>query len=217
MDNQVLQEAIKSDLSTISKLKLGILSARDLYGSIASVILKTSIIFLSINTMIRILLRFLGLQDITLSSMSLFCTWGFAFGASLFIAMMLSQYILFGKLAKGQLKTEAFIKKKCANFSLIYFGIYAIIYIIMTLVVYAFEIPPYTGSSYFKQFLDLIPSLAIAQIGSFVASFIVMSFIASMEIQRLGIAAVFDVISQFVAKIKNQPLIDLNTHNWSDD
>ena len=44
MDNQALQQAIKSDLLTIPTLKMGILSSRDLYGSLAAVMLKTSLI-----------------------------------------------------------------------------------------------------------------------------------------------------------------------------
>src|SRR3990167_804516 len=212
MDNQALQEAIKSDLLTIPTLKIGILSSRDLYGSLAAVMLKTSLIFLGINTVVRILLHALGLHDITLSISSIFCTWGFAFGASMFIGMILSQYILFGKLVKGRLKTEAFIKRKCAHFSFIYFVMYAVVYAIMTAGLGA---AGQFGGHDHLLFWDVIFPLGFAQLMSLVVSLVGLSFLTSMEIQRLGLGAVFDVINQFVAKLKNYSLRDLNTHNGS--
>lgn len=215
MDNQALQEAIKSDLLTIPTLKMGILSSRDLYGSLAAVMLKTSLIFLGINTVVRILLHALGLHDVTLSISSLFCTWGFAFGASMFIGMILSQYILFGKLVKGRLKTEAFIKRKCAHFSFIYFVMYAVVYAILTAGFGATG--RFGGHDYLFTvlFWDVIFPLGFAQLMSLVVPLVAISFLTSMEIQRLGLGAVFDVINQFVAKLKNYPLRDLNTHNGS--
>lgn len=218
MDNQAFQEGVKSDLRTIPTLKMGILSARDLYGTLATVILKTSLIFLSLNTLVQFMLKAFGLYYPKLSVGVIFCTWVFALGASLLIGILLSQYILFGKLVKGRLKTETFIKKKCRYFTGIYFLMYGVIYAVFVMGLGAFsKVFDDSPSSTLYFFWDILFPLGFAQLASFVAATVIMSFLANMEIERLGVGVVFEVINQFVAKLKNRPLIEVSTNGGSDE
>ena len=218
MDNQTLQKAIKSDLLTITTLKLGIVSARDFYGSIAWMILKLSIAFLSVNMVVRIFLYLTGCSGISLSALSILCTWICGLGASCFIGLAFNQYILFNTLVKGQLKTEAFVKKKCKQLALIYFCIaYPICYMFITS-----EISPIDEALSFGNRGDSAVSVFISHLGfiqwmSFLPSFIGMSLLASIEIQRLGLGAAFDVIHDCVEKIKNHTSISASMDDRGHD
>ena len=61
MDSNPFESAIKSDLAILSTLKMGYVSAKDLYGSVFKLTLKLSFLLLAINTGVRLVLMAVGL------------------------------------------------------------------------------------------------------------------------------------------------------------
>jgi hypothetical protein len=205
MDYQRLKDDFKSDIMTIPTLKMGIISARDLYGSGLKGFVRLTLIFLLINTLICAGLHGLDLYYPNINLSLLIMLWLCSLIPSFFIGLIVSQFILFAKLVKGQLRTEVFIKNKYFQFGLIFFGIYSVLYFIFTV----------TGLNHFARSTDsreffgkgIIYHFALfSQIFSFVISLLVTFFITNMEVQRLGIGLMFEVIETFVNKIKRTPL-----------
>ena len=216
MDYQKLQEALKSDLLAIPTLKMGILSARELYGSLGIFILKLSLLFCGLETLYQTLLHATGLFYPAFSFSNLLVTFGFAFAMSGLICIFVSQFILFGKLVKGRLKTEAYIVSKCRQFGGFYLVIYSVIYLVVLP-----SVDSSIGSS--QESRDFFGSdfgifgLAISQ---FVASFgglMLTGLFVNMEISRLGMGIAFDVINAFVALINPNLSVPAQSENKDSD
>ena len=198
MDPQALQQAVKSDLVTLSTLKVGILSAGDLYGSLGGFILKCSLLLMCINVCLQVGAHSIGLYVPSFSVSAVFFMWGLTLAGSSFMVIFLSPMILFGKLVKGRLKTEGFIKQKCVHATLLYIVTYSLIYGAFTLMqepVHFSGLDDPHGWSGFN--------FIFAEIWSLLGSFLIVSVFANMEINRLGLGMVFDVVKLFVARIKN--------------
>jgi len=204
MDHQELEEAVKSDLITISTLKLGILSARDLYGSLGMFVLRLSLVLLCINLCVQVGLHSIGLYYSPLYIDTFFACWVLTLIGSSFIMLFLSSFILFGKLVKGRLKTEGFIKKKCQQFSLLYLLIYGAAYLFLIVSLDAFGGPSASDRAFFG-ILSTILTLGVSQLAALIGSLLFMSVFTNIEVNRLGIGIAFDVINAFVARIKNTP------------
>ena len=207
MENQALQAAIKSDLITIPTLKMGILSAGDLYGSLARFILKFSVTLLCINILIQAGLYGVGRYHQSWSVLSVLLCGILTLGGSGFITLFLSHFILFEKLAKGRLKTTAFIKKKCRHFISMYLSLYSVIYCLGTLFFGTIKLlgADSTGRLPLQEWIfNEFFSLTAALLGSF----LIMSLILNMEISRLGLGPVFDIINAFATRMNNNPSTD---------
>ena len=202
MDNQGLQDAFKSDLMTIPTLKVGILSAGDLYGTLAGFVLKLSLLLLSINLLIQAGLHGVGLFFWPLSIGLVFKCGLLTLVGSSFLMLFLSNFILFGKLVKGRLKTEAFIKQKCRHFGVAFLVIYSIAYLLLIMGINAF-VGMSEGESEFGGLISIVLTLGLSQLVALLGSMLVVNVIASMEVSRLGMGIAMDVISAFVDAIKN--------------
>ena len=167
MDYQALQEDVRSDLKTIPTLKMGILSAGDLYGSLAAFVLKLSLILLCINVAIQEGLHLIGFYYAPLTIGSVFACWGLTFAGSVFIMIFLSNFILFGKLVKGRLKTENFIKQKCVHFCLLYLLTYSVGYLVLIAGVDAFGGANAQDREFFG-LLSTVLTLGVSQVGVYV-------------------------------------------------
>lgn len=215
MDYQALQEDVKSDLKTIPTLKMGILSAGDLYGSLAAFVLKLSLILLCINLAIQMGLHAIGFYYAPLSTWAVFACWGLTFVGSGFIMIFLSNFILFGKLVKGRLKTEGFIKQKCQQFSLLYLLIYSIAYFVLITGLDAFG----GANARDREFFGLISTvltLGGSQLGALIGSLIMTGILANIEISRLGMGIAFDLINSFMARVNNHPITEEKLQDGSD-
>lgn len=135
MNNQALEDAIKSDFVTLSTFKIGVLTAREFYGPLVGFILKSSVALLLINTLVRLGLKGAGLYDCPITGLFMVVTWVGCFGVSCFMGLAFSQPLLISKLLKGRLKTEALIKKTYRHLSRVYFCLYTVMYALMTLFV----------------------------------------------------------------------------------
>src|SRR3990167_4198195 len=215
MDNHELQEMVKSDLMLIPTFKLGILSARDFYGSLAAFVLKLSLVLIFVNTMILLGVHDVGFFYPNWGGLLLFI-WGLALVGSSFVGIFVSQFILFGKMVKGRLKTESLIKKKCIHFSLLYLLIYCLLYFGTTLFLDASYNLSASDKAFFGQGWELF-NLTFAQLVSLLGAMLGMSILANIEISRLGIGIVFDVVNTFVAQIKNPRAASIQSQDRSHD
>ena len=210
MDHQTLQKAVKSDLATIATLEIGILSAADLYGSLGGFILKCSLLLVCINVCLQVVCHSIGLYIPSFSVSAVLFMWALTLGGSAFIVIFLSPMILFAKLVKGRLKTEGFIKQKWVQASCLYLVIYSLIYGAFTMIqkpVHFSVLDDPNGWSGFN--------FMFAELWSLLGSFLILSVFANIEVNRLGLGVVFDVVKTFVARIKNTTPTDTNTSDGS--
>lgn len=212
MDYDKLQEAFKSDLLTIPTLKMGILSAGELYGSLGLFILKLSLIFCGLDTLYQALLHAVGLYYWTFSFSKLLVTFGFALISSGLICLFVSQFVLFGKLVKGRLKTEAFIKEKCLQCCWLYFVIYSVLYLIILTYVDSSLGSSQSTRDFFGSD-QMTFDLAFSQFSASMASFVFTGLFVNMEISRLGMGIAFDVIDVFVTRMNPNHSISTQPEN----
>ena len=202
MDQHELQEAVKGDLETIPKLKIGVISAKDLYGSLLIMAVMISFAILFINIGSQLLLHALHCYP-AISMNWVARTWCYGFVGSCFLSLMLRRFILFARFVKGRLKTELFIKKKCLHFALIYLFIYALAYLFFA---YMFDISKYATTENLSEFGKdwIVFDLIQAQIMALGVAFFANIFLVCMEIERLGIGIVFNIVSEFVLHINHK-------------
>lgn len=202
MNENPFEEAIRSDLLTLSNIKMGYVSAQDLYGRVLKYALKYSLIMLLINTAIRLAFMAVGLFDLPFTPgviISLMMgTWLFAFVLSLLHSMAFSRFLIISRLLKGRLKTEFLIKDTFKKFSRLYFWIYVGTYSLLTLLVAA----PF--SDVIADPFVLIFIIIFPQGFAFLVSTAITGFISGVEFERLGLGAVFNIISEIIKKSKNQ-------------
>ena len=200
MNNQALEEAIKSDLATLSTFKMGMLSAREFYGPLVGFVLKSSVALLLINACVRLGLKTIGLYDGPISVFFLVVTWVGCLGVSCFMGLAFSQPLLMRHLLQGRLKTESLIKKTYGHLSRVYFGLYTVMYALTTLFV-NLGVPLDKGlmDPWFIAFSTLF-SLGF----SFIVASGVTGFMSGAEFQRLGLGALINVIGEMLAKARRQ-------------
>ena len=194
MDYQALQAAFKRDLQAIPTLQLGILSARDLYGSLAVFVLKLSLLLLGINSAIQLSLYSIGYFYYPPSLALVFTCWAVALVGSILMMMFASSFILFGKMVEGRLESAAFIKEKCRQFGIGFLVLYSIAYFFLIMSFYSTE-------SLFTTFDHLIFILAFSQFGVLFGSMLIVNVFEGIEINRLGLGVAFEVIDAFSAKL----------------
>lgn len=200
MDINPFENAIKSDLTTLSTLKMGYVSAKDLYGSVLKLTLKLSFLLLAINTGVRLVFMAIGLFSIPFTPGFIIGlmigTWMVCFLASLVLGMVLSRILLLSRLIKGRLKTEAIIRETFRHLSWVCLGIYTGAYAFSTFAVAA-GFSDEMGNPWLLAFVTVF-SQGIA----FIASTGITGLLSGVELDRLGLGAVFNVLSELVAKAK---------------
>jgi len=195
MDHQALQAAFKRDLMTIPTLKLGILSARDLYGALALFVFKYSCFLLAINMAIQTGLYSIG-EFVWVPSLSLLLKcWVGTLVASSFLMLVSSQFILFGKMVQSRLESTAFIKHKCRQFARGFFIVYILIYGLLMIAFNSMMSMDRNADS------GLTFVLVGSQIASLVGSLMLVNIVASIEMNRLGLGVVFEVVEAFAAQL----------------
>lgn len=194
MQQSQLEEAIKSDIATISTMKWGTVSAKEFYGRMFGLPLKLSFLFLALNVLIRIVLMSFGLCPINITVKLILSMWMVCFIISLFFGMMFGHLILISKLIKGRLKTAPLIRKTLKHFSLVFLGLYIVIYALMTYVV---------SGSWSPYDIDPV-TLVLPQGFALVFPVVITSIFLEIEIGRLGLGALFNILSEWISKSKNQ-------------
>jgi len=197
MDQQQIEDAIKSDLITIKTLRLGVVSGPDYYVSILGWIFKLSLMFLGINTVLQQFMHAVGYFLPVLSLKGLLISWIFALLASTFMSFTAARIILIGKLIKGQLKTASLIKNKYLHFTAVFFLIYSVSYLVVT-----FPVIGWMDLSDFQQadqeIWFTIFYLAFFQFAAFIAASVGTAFISMIELDRLGLGALFSVVRNLI-------------------
>jgi hypothetical protein len=207
MDSNSFESAIKSDLAILSTLKMGYISAKDLYGSIFNLTLKLSFLLLAINTGVRLALMASGLYPITLSAPLMIGTWIVCFMTSLVFGFAVSRFILISQLIKGRLKTEGMIRETFRYLGWVCLGIYISVYAIITLlVVLGFD----------DHLMDpglLAFTTLFSQAVAFIAATSITGLLSGVELDRLGLGAMFNVLSELITKARKS---HQNTHSGKD-
>ena len=204
MNEHELEEAIKHDLRALPTLKLSRLSAKEFYEPIAALIFKLSMIFLGVNTFVRIILFFMGLyHPIPIAPSVLFINLIFSGFSGLFIGFNLARPMLFGKMLKGQLKTGVFIKQKYEQFGRMFFLVYSGVYLIMT----AFLDSGIGLDEYDRAKMGMIFivfTTIFAQVFSLLVAMAATYFTALIELDRIGLASLINAIRDVVKEKQNQ-------------
>lgn len=202
MEHLQLEEAVKSDLRTITTLKMGGVSAKNFYIPVLALIFKISLIFLAINTGVRLVLQAVGFYYPTITIGLMFGTWSCAFVMSLMLGVTLSRFVLLKLLFKGRLKTETLIKQKTTHLSLLYFGIYAVIYSLMTALINS-------GMGFDEHVRDaglVVFSTIFSQVLAFVVSSVAAGFLSMIEIDRLGMGLLFNAVGEMIKRAKKRDM-----------
>lgn len=200
MNNQTLENAIKSDMDTLSTFKMGMISARDFYGSLLGFVLKSSVALLLINTLVRLGLKSCGLYEGSITVLMMILILIGCLGVSFFMGIAFSQPILMNKLLQGRLKTESFIKKTYRHLCVVYFCLYTVMYTLVTLFV-IMGVPLDQGlmDPWFIAF-----SIFFSQGFAFIFASAITGFISGSEFQRLGLGAVINVLGEVLLKARRQ-------------
>jgi hypothetical protein len=207
MEPQQIEDAIKDDLATLSTLKMGYVSAKDLYGRVLWLACKLSFLLLAINTFVRLVFMGTGLYPITFTISLMIGTWTACFMATLVLVMVLSRVLIISKLIKGRLKTEFLLKKIFRHLGLVFLGIYSASYALITLIVIA-------GMDDHMNDPDVLAFITIfSQSISFITATGITGLLSGVELDRLGLGAVFNVLSEIIKKTKKS---HQNTHSSKD-
>lgn len=199
MDQQQIEEAIKSDLITAKTWRLGIVPARDYYFSILAWIFKLSLLFVAVNTLLQRFMHAAGyyLPDFSLQVIAL--SWIFALLVSIFMSFTAARIILISKLIKGKLKTASLIKRKYLHFTLVFFLIYSLVYLVIAYALLGWmDLPDFQRASAELWFICV--SLAFPQFSAFIAASVSTAFISMIELDRLGIGPLFNVLVDTLRK-----------------
>lgn len=216
MDYHTLQNMVMEDLKAIPNLKMGILSARDLYGALFGFILKFSLMLVCINVALQVGLHSIGLYYPSFSITAVLFMWGLTLAGTSFIAIFLSPLVLFRQLVKGRLKSEAFINQKCWHAAILYFVIYSVIYGAISLAQAPFNFHDFERAFFDKEGWSAF-SFIIAELWSLLGAFILANVFANLEINRLGVGIAFDVVQAFVARVKEHPPTSIHPIEGGDD
>lgn len=196
MESSKLEEALSSDVNTITSLKLGILPAKSFYGAIVLLILKISCVFWIINTVERLLLYVTKIYQPSMGLGDLFFIWILALFSSLLLSVPFSRFVLFSQLFKNKLKTAVLIKQKVRHFSFIYLSIYSVSYFLLTI------LPMLGVDDHQDDFFLTIFVAIFAQAGAFVVSWVATMFISMAELDRLGMGILLNALGELVHKTK---------------
>lgn len=185
MNIQKLQQDFKDDLNKIKQLKLSTLSAKETYLPVLYLFVKSYLLLYATTTLSAIFLYFAFnfssnfLYQATHSNL-----WVLAL-LSFLVVGSLSNYVVFSKMMLGEFKTAPFVRKKMTQLTIVFFCLY---FVIISSFLYYFK-------NHSEASVDF--SMFFSEISSFIASCILMNIILSLEIQRLGLNSLFEVVVEF--------------------
>lgn len=159
---------------------------------------KLSFLLLAINTGVRLVLMETGLFPIIFTVGLMVGTWVACFMVGLVLGMALSRILIISKLIKGRLKTEALIRKTIRHLGWVGIGIYSAAYALITLFVVI------GMDDHMNDAMVLTLITVISQGVAFIAATGITGFLSGVELDRLGLGAVFNVLSELIAKAKNK-------------
>src|SRR3990167_1053904 len=183
MDYAQLKQDFKDDMAGIPQLKIPILSAQETYLPIVFLFLKCFFSLLGMTFGAVFLASLVGIFTWYFWPPVLNQSLAVDFLGSVFITFYLSQYIMFANMVKAQLKTTAFLQQKVKAMMKVFCGIY---FALVTIALIAVHI-----TRWFDDRMITIQSFSV-----FIALFITL-IIFSMEVERLGLGAMFEVVTEF--------------------
>lgn len=187
MNHEEINAAIKHDLNVIPQLTFGQVTAKEFYSPLIGMLLRMSLMLLCANLACRLILRITSLHAAPFTPTSIIVNWIFALCVSLFFMLPFSKLVLYSKLLKGRLQTEALLKEKCKQAKNTFFIIYSVAYMIFTLL---------TISGMEEHASDLLTfTLGFAQACSFLIGSAITGIMFNTELERLGLGILFNCIS----------------------
>lgn len=197
MEQRELEDAIRSDLEAIPLLKMKTVPAKNFYGKGFAFIFKLSFMLFGLNTVLHILLMMMGLYPITFAFNIMLFTWATSFGVCLLLGLFLSRLSLIWQMIEGRLKTEKIFKETFRHASFIGLGVYIGTYVLITIfmVIHMDE--------HWKDFGVLVSIALMTQGFSFLTSTWIMGFMMELELERAGLAPLFNVLGEVISKARN--------------
>ena len=195
MNSEDLKKAIAEDIETLKTLELDIIPAKTYYHANGRLFLH---VFLKLyGTLIAaIILPYLyhwrQVSEMPINEMfeGLFSLFGLALGlctiAFLFIYSSLNHYVLVNYQLRRKLKTGEVLVDKIRLAGNIAFGIFATIMLVPAI------------------FLEAGMALFVAM-GAFFVSAILTNIIIEMEVNRIGLSAIFILVNSYFDKDKTKP------------
>lgn len=197
MDQQQMEAAIRSDVMTLKTLRLSPVPAREFYLSILAWIFTLSLLFFGINSMLHLTFHAIGLYYPTISFKLLVIAWSCALAMSFFMSFTAARLVLISALIKGQLKTASLIKRKSFHFIALFFLIYSVTYCSTTLLIVASLSPSDLVKAHAELWFSIF-CLAFPQFLSCIVATVVTGFIALIELDRLSLAPLFNVMRDII-------------------
>jgi len=207
MENQSLEDAIKSDLVTVKMLRMELVSGRDYYFYILAWILKLSLLFLGANILLQRFMHVVGYYPAQLSVKGLLVAWICALLASTFMSFTAARIILIGKMIKGKLKTATLIRSKYLRFTLVFFLIYSLAYLVITYPVLGWmDLSEFQEAD--KEIWFTFMYVGFPQFFAFLVASVATGFISMIELDRLGLGPLFNMIMDNLKSKENQSSIE---------
>lgn len=201
MDYQRLKDNLKSDLRTISTLEMDIVPAKDYYGALLKAVLKSSLFMLAVNVVVQLWFKLVGSFRVEFSLGFLLGTWMITIGFSLVPVFFIRSFILFDKLIKSRLKSEAFMKEKFHLLVKIFFFVFTVSYIVIAIY----------DSHFIRGTIEIFNIFSI-HIGACVMSLLITGFLVGIEGERLGIGMLIELVSAFSEKMQKATLFSSEEH-----
>lgn len=175
------KEALKSDIQSLKKLEIATLPANEFYRPLIQVYLKAWLCYLLINTAILIITpshhghSFLALMGDNIFYQGLL---------TIFPMFMISEYVALRNQIKNTLQSSRFLNSYIKTWVRLYFVLYGILFFI------------------FRIWEDDFIGVFGSQFSSMILSLIISGFALSFELQRLGLSALFETLSEVISKAK---------------
>jgi ABC-type enterochelin transport system permease subunit len=132
----------------------------------------------------------MGFYHMALSPANLITTWFIGLLFCLLIGFKLSKFSLIKNMIKGQLKTEALIKEAFYNLKWICLGVYIVVYCLMSM----FATAGMESNTNDDNFFVFTGVALLSQFAAYLMTTLIVTFMANMEFERLGMACVFNLL-----------------------
>ena len=192
-----LKEAIKADLQTISKMEFDVINADDFYHPIIR------FIFLAFITLCSVTLIDIGIVNLTgIYNKSQFISHMKQMGLSLmvltlFATVFIYPYVQFARFAKKRLIIGPFFNKKLRQLFVLFCSLYGVFVFIGINII-----------SDKQSLLYDSEGMLFVQAFSFIPTIIISAFIQGMELQRLGLGSIIEVVNGFLSRLQHQSVIN---------
>lgn len=197
MTTNQMEHLIKADLNTLSEIKMAPVSAVRFYGTLLSRALVLSAVLLGLNTGIQLLLSLTGLNPIKMSMSLIVTMWGVGFFLSLFLSLFISRFVLISKILRGRIGVEKVLTQTLKRFFWIGLCIYSVCYAFLTLLIVS-GMDEHVNEPWLIFFIILF-----TQAGALITALGINGLLLGVELDRLGMGAVFNVASDLIRKKGN--------------